>query len=160
VAVPSFGSGSSGAGATLAIWTVRSPSQAWGWLATLYGDARDNGSAAGSNSSLTVLFGPGIRWYGPLHGDVTSFVETSLRGYFQRNAVSSNGGTLYQKRWQAGAEGRVGIGAEWFPFERMSLGATVGGAVFVGWGGGQPGVPVRELRMNTFLTALRMSIYF
>lgn len=36
----------------------------------------------------------------------------------------------------------------------------MGGAVFVGWGGGQPGVPVRELRMNTFITALRMSIYF
>lgn len=101
-----------------------------------------------------------MRRYGPIYSNVASFVEVRAQGFVSRQAQTGPGG-VYRKAWQVGGVLGAGIGAEWFPFRRMSLGATTGVSLSFGWGGGDLGaLPVRQIQLNTYITALRMTIYF
>ena len=121
----------SGGGSSFSVWKIRSPTTALGletrvsWsLRDSTANADDPGSAAINSHYLSLRLSPTIKRYRPLNNRVASFtysqVEAGFSGHEREYGLNSHGSS----------GGNIGIGfglgVEWFPFPRISLGGQTG----------------------------------
>ena len=122
----------SGSGSSFSVWKICSPTTALGlevgvsWsYADSTADADDLASEPVSTHSLRLQLSPTIKKYRPLHKQIASFtygrIEAGFwgrkRDYSLNSQHGSSGGNI-------GAA--LGLGVEWFPFQRISLGGQTG----------------------------------
>ena len=126
VALPSSG------GSSFSLWKIRSPTTATGlevYVSWNYADSTANANNPDPTTLqmhyLSLQLRPTIKHYRPLHDRIAPFtygqVEAGFRGYkrdidphTQHGSSSGNIGLA------------LGLGVEWFPFQRISLGGQTG----------------------------------
>ena len=125
VALPSSG------GSSFSLWKIRSPTTAVGldlavsWnYADSTANANDPAPTSFQNHSLWLQLRPTIKHYRPLHDRIAPFtysqVEAGFRGYKRDSSPHANSSS-------SGNIGlALGLGVEWFPFQRISLGGQTG----------------------------------
>lgn len=122
----------SSSGSNFSLWKIRSPTTAvglevgvsWSYAdSTLDADASNPTSL--QNHSLYLLLRPTIKHYRPLHDRVAPFMYGRVEAIFLGRKWDSDPPTQY-----GGSSGSVGLslglGVEWFPFQRISLGGQTG----------------------------------
>ena len=121
----------SSSGSNFSLWKIRSPTTATGleigvsWSyadSTL--DADDFAPTSLQKHYLSLRLRPTIKHYRPLHDRIAPFtygqVDASFLGH-KRNSLHSQNGS------SGGNIGiALGLGVEWFPFQRISLGGQTG----------------------------------
>ncbi len=122
----------SGSGSSFSVWKIRSPTTALGLEAGVSwsyrdstADADDPGSAAINRHYLRLQLSPTIKHYRPLKNGIAPFtygrVEAGFSGYRRDYSLNSQHGS------SGGHIGiGLGLGVEWFPFQRISLGGQTG----------------------------------
>ncbi len=125
VALPSSG------GSSFSLWKIRSPTTAVGLeigVSWSYADSTLNADDFAPTSLqkhyLSLFLRPTIKHYRPLHDRIAPFtygqVEAGFRGYKRDSPHRQNGSS-------GGNIGlTLGLGVEWFPFQRISLGGQTG----------------------------------
>jgi hypothetical protein len=126
VALPSSG------GSSFSLWKIRSPTTAVGLevgVSWSYADSTDNADNPDPTTLqrhyLSLQLRPTIKHYRPLHDRIAPFtygqVSAGFRGYKQDSDPYTQRG---------GSSGNIGLalglGVEWFPFQRISLGGQTG----------------------------------
>ncbi len=122
----------SNSGSSFSLWKIRSPTTAVGLevgVSWSYADSTANADTPYPTTLqdhyLSLRLGPTIKHYRPLHDRIAPFtygqVIAGFRGYKrdidlyrQRGSSSGNIGLA------------LGLGVEWFPFQRISLGGQTG----------------------------------
>lgn len=122
----------SGSGSSFSVWKIRSPTTVLGlevgisWsYADSTADADDLASAAINRHYLRLQLSPAIKQYRPLNNRIAPFtygrIEAGFRGYKwdydPDSQRSSSGGDIGIA---------LGLGVEWFPFQRISIGGQTG----------------------------------
>ncbi len=128
----------SSSGLSLSLWKVRSPSTALGlemaFSSNYYKyttDDRDNRDRHYTHQSrrLRLQLRPTIKRYRPLHDRVASFVFYQVRVGFStsRSRQEQIDRPMLQSTSSTGILGlALGLGAHWFPFQRLSLSGQTG----------------------------------
>ena len=122
----------SSSGSNFSLWKIRSPTTAMGLeigVSWSYADSTANTDdpdpTSLQNHSLYLRLRPTIKHYRPLHDRVTPFMYGQIDAGFWGRKWDSNPPTQY-----GGSSGSVGLalglGVEWFPFQRISLGGQTG----------------------------------
>ena len=121
----------SSSGSSFSLWKIRSPPTAVGldigvsWsYADSTANADDPASFAVQDHSLRLQLRPTIKHYRPLHDRVAPFAYGQVGAGFsgaKRDAPHTHRGA------SSGSIGlALGLGVEWFPFQRISLGGHTG----------------------------------
>lgn len=147
---------------TLSIWKMRNERNALGIVVSLGYNRIARDSVAGAEPSFThadFQAGPAWRRYQRLHPNVAGYGTLGLFARYART-VSTGSTRTEETQWGGGAS--AGLGAEWFPFERVSLGGSTGlSASFMsGDASGVPQATTSQLALGTFTTAVGVTIYF
>ena len=114
--------------ASLGFWRMRDARTNLGIVvdADLSGSriSSDTSDAHSTSIGLGVNVGPEIRRYTSLAGRVApyGFLAGSVGASLQRHSSEDDSDT----RWAAGVGGRIGLGAEYFPTESLSIGGQMG----------------------------------
>ena len=122
----------SNSGSSFSLWKIRSPTTAVGLevgVSWSYADstlnADDPNPTSLQNHSLYLRLRPTIKHYRPLHDRVAPFMYGQVDAGFSGLKWDFDPSTQY-----GGSSGSVGIalglGIEWFPFQRISLGGQTG----------------------------------
>ena len=122
---------------SISLWKVRSPVTAFGLetgLSSNYGESTvddlenlDREDLRIRHRALWIQLRPSIKHYRPLHDRVASFVIYKLSAGF--SVWDSGFGSESVKRRTVTKRDlglMVGLGADWFPFKRISLGGQTG----------------------------------
>ena len=126
VALPSSG------GSSFSLWKIRSPTTAVGLeigISWSYADSTDNADDPDPTTlqthSLYLQLRPTIKHYRPLHDRIATFtygqVGAGFRGYKQDSDPYTQHGSSSGNIGLA-----LGLGIEWFPSQRISLGGQTG----------------------------------
>ena len=121
----------SSSGSNFSLWKIRSPTTAVGLevgISWSYADSTLNADDFAPTSLqkhyLSLFLRPTIKHYRPLHDRIAPFmygqVEAGFRGYKRDSSytqLGSSGGNIGLT---------LGLGVEWFPFQRISLGGQTG----------------------------------
>lgn len=121
----------SSSGSSFSLWKIRSPTTAVGLevgVSWSYADSTTNSNAPNPTTLqrhyLSLQLRPTIKHYRPLHDRIAPFtygqVEAGFRGHKRESspyAGSSSSGNIGLA---------LGLGVEWFPFQRISLGGQTG----------------------------------
>ena len=118
-------------GSSFSVWKIRSPTTALGlevnasWsYRDSTADADDLASAAINRHYLRLQLSPTIKQYRPLHKQIASYTYWQFEaGFSGRNRDDPDS--------QSGSSGAsigiaLGLGVEWFPFQRISVGGQTG----------------------------------
>ena len=125
-------------GLNLSLWKVRSPVTALGleidvW--SYYNDHtsddlgnRDRDNTQFQDRSLRLQLRPTIKHYRPLHDQVASFIfyQAHADFYFFGRQSDINSGIRPFRDNEGDLGIGIGLGADWFPFQRISLSAQTG----------------------------------
>lgn len=108
------------------------------------------GSEDGTASSYSVGLNSDVRFYRSQRGPMVPFVEVG-------------GGAAYSNSpgdaWASNLAGRVGVGVEWLPLERVSIAGSMGGAVE--WGHSTSGSSTSDsVRLHVVRSDLVLTMYF
>ena len=126
VALPSSG------GSSFSLWKIRSPTTAVGLevgVSWSYADSTANADDPDPTTlqthSLRLHLRPTIKHYRPLHDRIAPFTYGQVDAAFSGSKRDSDPHTQ-----QGGSYGSIGLalglGVEWFPFQRISLGGRTG----------------------------------
>lgn len=126
--------------------------------------SRHTGSAAleRTGTATSVAVGPALKWYRPAAGPVSPYLYAALRLGTSWNGRRSGTSQPPASSWAFHAAGRLGLGVDWFPLDRISVGGFTGGRLGYGYtGSGQ----VRHRRgqslgLDLFTSGLKLHIYF
>ena len=122
----------SSSGSSFSLWKIRSPTTAVGLevgISWSYADSTLNADStdpiALQTHALYLQLRPTIKHYRPLHDRVAPFmygqVDAGFRGYKQDSDPHTQRGSSSGNIGLA-----LGLGVEWFPFQRISLGGQTG----------------------------------
>ncbi len=118
-------------GSSFSLWKVRSPTTAMGLALSVswsYADSTANSNdpaAAFYRHSLSLRLSPTIKHYRPLHDRIAPFTYGQLEVGFSGDKRQSE--PQAQHGSSSGSIGlALGLGVEWFPFQRISLGGQTG----------------------------------
>ena len=121
----------SSSGSSFSLWKIRSPTTALGLevgVSWSYADSTANADDPDPTTLqrhyLSLQLRPTIKHYRPLHDRIAPFtygqVEVGFRGYKRDSPFTQHGSS-------GGNIGiTLGLGAEWFPFQCISLGGQTG----------------------------------
>ena len=121
----------SGSGSSFSVWKIRSPTTALGlevnasWsYRDSTADADDPSSAAINRHYLRLQLSPTIKQYRPLHKQIASYTYWQFEAGFS----GRNWDDLNSQSNSSGASIGIalGLGVEWFPFQRISVGGQTG----------------------------------
>lgn len=118
----------SSSGSNFSLWKIRSPTTAVGLevgVSWSYADSTDNADDPDPTTlqthSLRLHLRPTIKHYRPLHDRVAPFMYSQFEAGFSGSKRDPDPYTQ-----QGGSYGNIGLalglGVEWFPFQRISLG--------------------------------------
>lgn len=161
----------SNSGSSFSLWKIRSPTTAVGLEVSVswsYADSTANSNVFDpttfQNHYLRLQLRPTVKHYRPLHDRIAPFtygqVEAGFRGYKRESspyASSSSSGNIGLA---------LGLGVEWFPFQRISLGGQTG--LSLGYRYGQYDTRGRSnssrsnwsLYLRTFQSEVKAFMYF
>ena len=122
----------SSSGSNFSLWKIRSPTTAMGLeigVSWSYADSTANADDPDPTTlqthSLRLHLRPTIKHYRPLHDRIAPFTYGQVDAGFAGSKRDSDPHTQ-----QGGSLGNIGIalglGVEWFPFQRISLGGQTG----------------------------------
>ncbi|MDE2811310.1 MAG: hypothetical protein OXN90_23070 [Gemmatimonadota bacterium] len=122
----------SSSGSSFSLWKIRSPTTAVGLevgISWSYADSTLNADAPNPTSLQTHFLGlnlsPTIKHYRPLHDRIAPFTYGQVQAGFAGRKQDSDPHT--QRGGSSGYIGlALGLGVEWFPFQRISLGGQTG----------------------------------
>ena len=142
------------------IWKMRSDRTALGLTAHLRLHRHADSVEAGTRDSradIAINIGPALKRYFQLHPTVAGFGTLGAHATFLRSEIGDN---LVQTTW--GGAANAAIGAEWFPFSRLSLGGSTGisGGISRTERDGANEDTSSTLFLQTFTTAVGVQIYF
>lgn len=160
----------SGGGGSLGIWWHRAGGRSRALeLGLDTGAALDVGGdvdrySLQTNASLGLAF----KRYGTAVGPVSPhlYAGTGIRGHWRNQGVDDPGRSAYSW-WGGGAYGRLGLGVDWFPLERVSIGGHTGGSLEywyqnppqgTGLSGDEP--HRHAVSFGLFTSGLSLNIYF
>ena len=107
---------------TVGFWKMRSDRSALGIVGTVHITHVSQDSVASGDprfSNTDIELGPAFRRYYRVHPNVAGYGTLGVSAvYHHFHEINDTHGTFW------GGNASVGIGAEWFPFERVSLGGT------------------------------------
>ena len=159
-------------GLDLSLWKVRSPVTALGLeidVSSRYSeytsDDRDNPDrydTRAQSRSLWLQLRPTIKHYRPLHDQVAPFIfyqaHADLSAFWSRllgiNPERQRTGTKYDLGLA------LGLGADWFPFQRISLSAQTGLDLSYLYVKRRPDRRMWEWSLKTFQTEVAALVYF
>ena len=163
----------SSSGLDLSLWKIRSPVTALGLeidVSSYYrestSDDLDNPDRYNTRSqhrSLRLHLRPTIKHYRPLHDHVAPFV------FYQAHADFSVYSSNYQSGINSGTQRTgtkhdlgiaLGLGADWFPFQRISLSTQTGLALSYLYDKRRSDRRKREWSLKTFQTEVTALVYF
>ena len=122
----------SSSGSSFSLWKIRSPTTAvglemsvsWSYADSTL-DADDPNPTSLQNHFLYLRLRPTIKHYRPLHDRIAPFVYGQVDAGFWGRKWDDNPQMQYSGR--SGNVGlALGLGVEWFPFQRISLGGQTG----------------------------------
>ena len=122
----------SGSGSSFSVWKIRSPTNALGvqigvsWsYADSTADADDLASEPITRHSLRLQLSPTFKQYRPLNEQIAPFTYCRFTAGF--SGFLRDDGLDFQNGSSVGNMGAaLGLGVEWFPFQRVSLGGQTG----------------------------------
>jgi hypothetical protein len=146
--------------ASFGFWQMRSERTNLGLVGSVRLDRLDidGDSTTGGRTDVEVRLGPALKRYYNLHPSVAGFGLVGVMGEYTR---ADTGGAGTHDSW--GAVMEMGVGAEWFPFRRVSLGGTTGLQAGYRTFGIESTTGERDmsnLYLRTFTTAVQAQIYF
>ena len=162
----------SSSGLDLSLWKVRSPSTAFGLeidVSSYYSehtsddlDNPDRYDTRAQSRSLRLQLRPTIKHYRPLHDQVAPFVfyqaHADLSAFWSRllgiNPERQRTGTKHDLGLA------LGLGADWFPFQRISLSAQTGLDLSYLYDKRRPDRRRWEWSLKTFQTEVAALVYF
>ena len=158
---------------SLGLWKVRSPVTALGLeidFSSYHNDHTskdldnpDRYDTRAQSRSLSLQLRPTIKHYRPLHDHVAPFV------FYQAHADFSVYSSNHQSGINSGTQRTgtkhdlglaLGLGADWFPFQRISLSAQTGLDLSYLYDKRRPDRRVWEWSLKTFQTELAALVYF
>ena len=121
----------SGSGSSFSVWKIRSPTTALGLKVNASwsyrdstADAEDLASEPITRHSLGLQVSPTIKKYRPLHKQIAPFtygrIEAGFLGHKRDDLDSQHVSSV------ASIGIALGLGVEWFPFQRISVGGQTG----------------------------------
>ena len=128
----------SSSGLDLSLWKVRSPVTALGLeidFSSYYSDHTfddlenlDRNDTQSQYRSLRLQLRPTIKHYRPLHGQVAPFIfyQAHTDFYFRNRQSDINSGIRPFRDNEGDLGIGIGLGADWFPFQRLSLSGQTG----------------------------------
>ena len=154
---------------SLSLWKVRSPVTALGLEIDFLSYYSDHTSKDPDNSdrydtrsqsrSLRLQLSPTVKYYRPLHDRVAPFVFYQAHADFYNRRSDIDSGT--QRTFTDSALGiALGLGAEWFPFQRISLSGQTGLDLSYRYEKPRPNSSMWEWSLKTFQTELAALVYF
>lgn len=157
LALPGEGSGE------FSIWKMASDTRNRGLKVSVSASAGSSTSPAGSGDtqSISNFAGPAFRRYLSRAAPVAPYLQTSVLvgGSYRRHGVESATTTHSGARWTTGGELAVGIGAEWFPHRRASIGGHTG-LRFNGFYRDERDAHHWQIGAGTMTSALSLQLYF
>ena len=119
-------------GSSFSVWKIRSPTTALGlevgvsWsYADSTADADDLASEPITQHSLRLQLSPTFKKYRPLNKQIAPFTYCRFKAGF--SGFKREDGLDYQNGSSVGNIGiALGLGVDWFPFQRISLGGQTG----------------------------------
>lgn len=112
----------SGGGAGSGFWKQRSEHLALGLMVdgrVVFSDREDSLEGL-SSSDLALSIGPALKRYWWREGPVSPFLHSGLSGTYRRTEAGATAS------WRFGGRLSLGIGADWFPTEGVSIGGHTG----------------------------------
>lgn len=162
----------SSSGLDLSLWKIRSPVTALGLeidVSSYYrestSDDLDNPDRYNTRSqhrSLRLHLRPTIKHYRPLHDHVAPFVF--YQAHVDLSAFWSRLLDINSERQRTGTKSNLGValglGADWFPFQRISLSTQTGLALSYLYDKRRSDRRKREWSLKTFQTEVTALVYF
>lgn len=147
-----------GSGAGFGFWKQRSPNVALGLMldGTVALSSRRDGFHAFSSSDIALSIGPALKRYWWRQGPVSPFLHTGLAGTYRRTEGAGS------SAWRFGGGFTLGLGADWFPAEGISIGGHTGVSASYLWTTDDDEVPAIEnlLVTDLFTSTLSFHLYF
>lgn len=160
-------------GSSFGVWKIRSPTTALGlevgvsWsYRDSTADADDPFSAPITDHSLRLQLSPTFKQYRPLNEQIAPFTYCRFEAGF--SGFKRDDGPNYQNGSSGGNMGMaLGLGVEWFPFQRVSLGGQTGlslGYRYYQWDSRGIDSNTSQTRwslyLRTFQSEVKASMYF
>lgn len=167
----------SGEGSSFSLWRVQSPKTALGLEASL--DWRRNESDLKSPSrgewryqSLSVELRPTLKRYRPLRDGIAAYVYGQGLGGFSGSSRDDGGSTRETSTSMIDLGVGLGLGVDWFPLERISVGGRTGLSLSYSFGDSRSWVSSslgvstahpstdRDLDLRVFVSKVTALVYF
>lgn len=148
---------------SIGIWKMRTDRTALGFVASINArrlSENNNAEVESTQSGFDLSLGPAWKWYRRLHPTVAAFGTTGVQAVYRRQTTDTAAQDQSYTTW--GGAANAGIGAEWFPFSRISLGGTTGlsGSFLATDRDDELGTSGSMMSLNTHTTAIQVQIYF
>ena len=162
----------SSSGLSLSLWKVRSPVTALGLeidVSSRYSeytsDDRDNPDrydTRAQSRSLWLQLRPTIKHYRPLHDQVAPFIfyQAHADFYFRDSQSDINSEIRSFRADERDLGLALGLGADWFPFQRISLSAQTGLDLSYLYDKRRSDRRMWEWSLKTFQTEVAALVYF
>ena len=167
----------SGEGSGFSVWKVQSPKTALGLEASLRwrrdeSDLRSPSRAEWSYQSLTLEFRPTLKRYRPLRNGIAAYVYGLGLGGFSGSSRDDGGGTWDTSTSMIDLGVGLGLGVDWFPLERISVGGRTGLSLSYSFGESRTWVTSslgvstahpsddRDLYLSAFVSKVTALVYF
>ena len=154
---------------SLSLWKVRSPVTALGLeidFSSYYSDHTsddfDNPDRYDTRSqyrSLRLQLSPTIKHYRPLHDQVAPFIFYQAHADFYNRRSDIDSGTQ-RIRTNSALGLALGLGADWFPFQRISLSGQTGLDLSYRYEKPRSNSSMWEWSLKTFQTEVAALVYF
>ena len=159
-------------GLNLSLWKVRSPVTALGleidvssYYSEYTSDYRDNPDRYDTRSqyrSLRLQLRPTIKHYRPMHNQVAPFIfyqaHADLSAFWSRLLGINPERQRTRTKYDLGLA--LGLGADWFPFQRISLSAQIGLDLSYLYDKRPSDRRMWEWSLKTFQTEVAALVYF
>ena len=169
----------SGEGNSFSLWRVRSPKTALGLEASLSWRRHESEFQSPDRSdlryqSLSLEFRPTLKRYRPLRDGIAAYVYGQGLGGFSGSRSDNGGSTRGRSRSMIDRGVGLGLGVDWFPLERISVGGRTGLSLSYSFGDSRSWVTSssseylstahptydRNLYLRAFVSKLTALVYF
>ena len=157
---------------SLSLWKVRSPVTALGLeidVSSYYSEYTlddpenfDRDNTQFQYRSLRLQLRPTIKHYRPLHDQVAPFIfyQAHADFYFRDRQSDINSGIRLFRAYERDLGLALGLGADWFPFQRISLSAQTGLGLSYRYEEFRSDRREWEWSLKTFQTEVAALVYF
>ena len=157
---------------SLSLWKVRSPVTALGLeidVSSYYSEHTlddpenfDRDNTQFQYRSLRLQLRPTIKHYRPLHDQVAPFIfyQAHADFYFRDRQSDINSGIRLFRAYERDLGLALGLGADWFPFQRISLSAQTGLGLSYRYEEFRSDRREWEWSLKTFQTEVAALVYF